>query len=201
MKKWVDAIKRIMDVTASGIAIIILGPLLIVIALLIFILYPGPVFFNQKRLGQYGKEFCIYKFRTMVVNAEDILKSNSSLYAEYVKNSFSLDTNRDPRVTKLGKFLRQTSLDELPQFFNVVKGDMSLVGPRPIVQEEIKHYDGQTQAFLSVKPGITGYWQVSGRDDIHYPERVDVEMHYISNHNVWLDIYIIMKTITSVVLR
>lgn len=136
----------------------------------------------------------------MVINAEDILKENAGLYQEYVSNGFFLDVNKDPRVTKFGKFLRKTSLDELPQFINTLKGELSLVGPRPIVQEELGHYAGQTNEFLSVRPGITGYWQACGRSDIRYPERVNVEMYYVYNHNLWLDLQIIMRTFSSVIL-
>lgn len=193
--------KRLMDLLGSIVALIIFLPLMIIIALLIRLTDSGPVIFKQKRLGRYGKEFTMYKFRSMVVNAEEILKNNSSLYAEYVNNSFCINVNKDPRVTRIGKYLRKTSLDELPQFFNVLQGDMSLVGPRPIVKEELKHYVNQAADFLNVKPGVTGYWQVSGRDDIPYPERVEVEMYYVQNHTIWFDLKIILKTAVSVFQR
>lgn len=193
--------KRLVDFMGSIAAILLFSPLGAVIALLVILSDSGSVIFKQKRLGQYGKEFYIYKFRTMVANAEEILKSNIDLYREYENNSFSLDGNNDPRVTKLGKFLRKTSLDEIPQFINVLKGEMSLVGPRPIIQEEIKHYKDKREDLLSVRPGITGYWQVCGRSKIRYPERVDVELYYVYNQSLWLDVKILFQTLTSVVLR
>ncbi|MGE2643769.1 sugar transferase, partial [Escherichia coli] len=141
------------------------------IFLLISILYmigdnKGPVFFKQIRMGKNGKEFYIYKFRSMIVNAEEKLRSNEVLYKKYIDNNYKLEPSEDPRITKVGQFLRKTSLDELPQFLNVLKGDMSLVGPRPVVQEELVEYGKRKDEFLSVKPGLTGYWQVSGRSDV-----------------------------------
>lgn len=189
-----EGMKRLVDLLGSSVALVMLLPLMLAIALLVRLSGPGPVIFKQKRVGRYGKEFNIFKFRSMVTEAEDILKNDPALYQEYLRNSFHIDTDRDPRVTPIGRFLRNTSLDELPQLLNVFLGDMSIVGPRPVVREELKYYGGRTKDFLSVKPGITGYWQVSGRDGIPYPQRVGVELYYVQNHTLWLDLKIIFWT-------
>ncbi|WP_409306114.1 sugar transferase [Peribacillus sp. SCS-155] len=161
----------------------------------------GPILFKQKRVGKNGEIFFIYKFRSMVVNAEEVLKKNKQLYAKYVKNNYKLEQSEDPRITKVGRFLRKTSLDELPQLINVLKGEMSLVGPRPVVLDELKEYGARTSDFLSVSPGLTGYWQVSGRSDIGYPERVDIELYYVYHQSLKLDIIILLKSVLFVVLR
>ncbi|MGR5987506.1 MULTISPECIES: sugar transferase [Bacillus] len=194
--------KRILDFIGAIIGLVIFSPIFIVIS----ILYmwgdnKGPVFFKQVRMGKNGKEFHIYKFRSMIVNAEGKLKENELLYKKYVANNYKLEPNEDPRITKLGQFLRKTSLDELPQFINVLKGNMSLVGPRPVVKEELKEYGHREREFLSVKPGITGYWQVSGRSDVGYPERVELELHYVDNASLYFDIKIIIFTVINVILR
>ncbi len=194
--------KRIMDVIGAIVGLIVFSPIFVLIS----ILYmwgdnKGPVFFKQVRMGKNGKPFHIYKFRSMIVNAEGKLKENELLYKKYVANNYKLEPNEDPRITKLGQFLRKTSLDELPQFINVLKGDMSLVGPRPVVKEELKEYGHRECEFLSVKPGITGYWQVSGRSNVGYPERVDLELHYVYNASLYFDIKIIFFTVINVILR
>ncbi|MEK4962231.1 sugar transferase [Bacillus sp. FSL M7-0110] len=194
--------KRIMDLLGAIVGLIVFSP----IFLLISILYmtgdnKGPIFFKQIRMGKDGKEFHIYKFRSMVINAEEKLKGNEILYKKYIDNNYKLEPNEDPRITKVGQFLRKTSLDELPQFLNVLKGDMSLVGPRPVVQEELIEYGKRKDEFLSVKPGLTGYWQVSGRSDVGYPERVDLELYYIYNCSIWFDMKIIFLTMVHVIMR
>lgn len=161
----------------------------------------GPLFFKQKRIGQQGKEFDIYKFRSMVCNAEEILKKDEVLYRKYVANNYKIAADDDPRITAFGKFIRKTSLDELPQFINVLKGDMSLVGPRPLVKAELSEYHGREDFLLSVKPGITGYWQVCGRSDVHYPERADIELFYVRHQCLLLDVEILYKTILLVLKR
>ncbi|PFB59975.1 multidrug MFS transporter [Bacillus anthracis] len=193
-------LKRVMDLSGAIVGLIIFSP----IFLLISILYmtgdnKGPVFFKQIRMGKNGEEFHIYKFRSMIVNAEEKLRSNEVLYKKYIDNNYKLEPSEDPRITKVGQFLRKTSLDELPQFLNVLKGDMSLVGPRPVVQEELVEYGERKDEFLSVKPGLTGYWQVSGRSDVGYPERVDLELYYAYNASLWLDIKILLLTVKDVV--
>ncbi|MCP9280273.1 multidrug MFS transporter [Bacillus wiedmannii] len=191
-----------MDLIGAIVGLIIFSP----IFLLISILYmtgdnKGPIFFKQIRMGKNGKEFYIYKFRSMIVNAEEKLKRNEILYRKYIDNNYKLEPSEDPRITKVGQFLRKTSLDELPQFLNVLKGDMSLVGPRPVVQEELMEYGKRKDEFLSVKPGLTGYWQVSGRSDVGYPERVELELHYIYNCSILFDMKIIFLTMVHVIMR
>lgn len=195
-------VKRLMDILGATIGIVISSPFFLIISLLyLFGDNKGPVFFKQVRIGKDGKEFKIYKFRSMVVNAEEKLKANKLLYKKYIQNSYKLEPEEDPRITNTGRFLRKTSLDELPQLFNVLKGDMSLVGPRPVVAEELEEYSYRKPDFLSVQPGVTGYWQVSGRSEVLYPERVDVELYYVYNQSLLLDVKILIKTVLVVILR
>ncbi|MCI1857416.1 MAG: sugar transferase [Sporolactobacillus sp.] len=194
--------KRLIDIIGAIFGLIITSPIFAIISLLyLFGSQKGPVFFRQKRIGQYGKPFYIYKFRSMVVNAENKLKSDKDLYKKYVENSFKLEPDEDPRITKIGRFLRKTSLDELPQFFNVLKGEMSLVGPRPVVKEELINYEGQVELFLSVRPGVTGYWQAYGRSTVEYPERAEQELSYIKRRSFILDVKILFVTFYSVFSR
>jgi len=194
--------KRGIDIIGALAGITIFLPLFLIISFMIKVREPqGHVFFKQKRIGKNGKVFNIIKFRSMLVNAEERLKENAELYRKYVENNYKLEQNEDPRITKFGAFLRRTSLDELPQFVNVLKGDMSLVGPRPVVTEELREYGELKRKFLSVKPGITGYWQVSGRSDVGYPQRVDLELYYVDNMTIWLDIKIILITAWSVLAK
>lgn len=195
-------IKRLIDITGALFGLIICLPLFIIVGL--FFMFgenKGPVFFKQERFGLNGTLFRIYKFRSMVVEADKKLKSNPKLYAKYIKNNYKLEPHEDPRITKFGHFLRQTSIDEIPQLINVLKGEMSLVGPRPIVKEELKEYKDKKDIFLSVKPGITGYWQSNGRSNIGYPERVNIELYYIYNRSLWLDLKIIVKTLGSIITK
>lgn len=197
-----NLLKRCIDICGAVVGLIIFSPVFVLIP----ILYmrgegKGPVFFRQIRIGKNGEEFHIYKFRSMVVNAEDKLKKNEVLYKKYIENNYKLEPEEDPRITGVGGFLRKTSLDELPQFINVLKGDMSLVGPRPVVLEELKEYGDRKDEFLSVKPGLTGYWQVSGRSDVGYPERVDIELYYVYNQSILLDLKILLQTCLLVILR
>jgi exopolysaccharide production protein ExoY len=195
-------IKRDLDIVLATIGIIVLFPLFLIIAILIKVQDPkGPVFFRQPRIGKQAKIFNIFKFRSMVIGAEQRLKDDVELYDKYVANNYKLEPKEDPRITAIGRFLRRTSLDELPQLFNVLKGEMSLVGPRPVVSQELKEYQEKKVDFLSVKPGITGYWQVSGRSDIGYPERVDLELYYIYNKSIPLDLKILVTTVWSVILK
>lgn len=157
----------------------------------------GPLFFKQARVGLNGEYFYIYKFRSMVVNADEKLRNNVALYQKYVNNNFKLEPCDDPRITKLGEFLRKTSIDELPQFINVLKGEMSIVGPRPVVKEELSEYN--EEKLLSVKPGIMGLWQAQGRSNIGYPERANIEMEYVDRASVFLDLKIMVKNIIIVI--
>lgn len=161
--------------------------------------YKGSIFFTQYRAGLRGKKFKIIKFRSMVENAEEILISNKELYEKYKNNSYKLPPNEDPRLTNIGDFIRRTSIDEVPQFINLVLGDMSLIGPRPILENELDEYSKEEQeVLLSVRPGITGIWQVSGRSQVYYPERCEMELYYPRNQSLWLDIKIFFLTIRRV---
>ena len=192
--------KRIFDIVATVCGGILILPILAIIAILIYLDSPGPIVFGHKRVGQGGKSFFCYKFRSMVPNAqealEQYLKDNPTAREEWERD-FKLKD--DPRVTRIGKFLRKTSLDELPQLWNVLVGDMSLVGPRPIVRDEIVKYGDYINDFYLVPPGITGVWQVSGRSDTTYEERVLMDSWYVHNWSVWIDIVYLLKTVLAVV--
>ena len=199
-KKSNRIIKRIFDIVATVCGGILILPILAIVAILIYIDSPGPIVFGHKRVGQGGKEFPCYKFRSMVPNAQEALevylKENPAAREEWERD-FKLKD--DPRVTRIGKFLRKTSLDELPQLWNVLVGDMSLVGPRPIVRDEIVKYGDYINDFYLVPPGITGVWQVSGRSDTTYEERVLMDSWYVHNWSVWIDIVYLLKTVLAVV--
>ena len=185
---------KLFDVIGSMIALVLFSPILFFSSLLILFNSGFPILFKQKRIGKKGKIFLVYKFRTMRKDAEKILKNNDDLYLKYVNNDYKLKPEEDPRILKFGNFLRKSSIDEIPQFFNVLRGEMSLVGPRPIVPSEIERYGVYTDEFTTVKPGITGLWQVCGRSDINYPERKYLDLIYIRNKSLILDIKIILKT-------
>ena len=192
--------KRIFDIIATVIGGILILPVIAIVAILIYLDSPGPIVFGHKRVGQGGKEFPCYKFRSMVPNAQEALeiylKENPAAREEWERD-FKLKD--DPRVTKIGKFLRKTSLDELPQLWNVLIGDMSLVGPRPIVRAEVEKYGEYINDFYLVPPGITGVWQVSGRSDTTYEERVLMDSWYVHNWSVWIDIVYLVKTVFAVI--
>lgn len=191
-----DFVKRFADIICSAIAIILLSPFFIIISIAIKATSKGPAIFVHKRVGKNGKEIGIYKFRSMVMNAEELIKEfTPEQKAEFQKN-FKLEN--DPRITKIGKFLRKTSLDELPQLFNVLKGDLSLVGPRPIIQKETEIYGEYKKMLLSVKPGLTGFWAANGRSDTSYKRRRAMEIYYVKNRSLLFDIKIILKTAVSV---
>jgi lipopolysaccharide/colanic/teichoic acid biosynthesis glycosyltransferase len=184
--------KRIFDLFFSTIALLILSPLLGIIAMIIKLSSPGPVFFRRQLIGQHGKPFVALKFRSMVENAHELLQKDNNLLAEYQK---SLKIKKDPRVTKIGNLLRKTSLDELPQFINVFKGEMSVVGPRMLGDIEWNKYGEAKAKVLSVKPGITGLWQVSGHHEVTFEERIQYDLFYINNWNLPMDLRIILKTV------
>jgi exopolysaccharide biosynthesis polyprenyl glycosylphosphotransferase len=194
----VDAVlKKTLDLVAATSLLLILSPLLLLIAALVRLDAPGPALHRRRVLGEAGRPFDAFKFRTMVVDADAVLAADASLKEAFVSN-FKLKD--DPRVTRLGRILRRTSLDELPQLINVLRGEMSLVGPRMIVADEAVRFGKWQMNLLTVKPGITGPWQVEGRNNIPYEERVRLSMHYIRNYSLWLDIEILVRTI-AVVLR
>ncbi|PLT36027.1 multidrug MFS transporter [Bacillus sp. V5-8f] len=195
-------VKRTIDFVGALIALVLTLPVWIVIGVFyIFGENKGPVFFKQQRTGKNGEIFHIYKFRSMIMNADQKLKENQELYEKYIANSYKLEPHEDPRITKLGEFLRKTSLDEIPQIINVLKGEMSLIGPRPVIQDELMEYGNRVNEFLSVKPGMSGYWQVCGRSSVLYPERVNMELYYVQKQSVKLDTWILFKTIEIVLLR
>jgi exopolysaccharide production protein ExoY len=195
-------IKRAIDFTGALLMLALAAPLMIVLAALVKISSSGSVLFRQERLGKNGRRIYIYKFRTMRSDAESILQKNKKLYSEYVKNNYKLPKGKDPRITPLGQILRQTSLDELPQLINVIKGEMSLVGPRPVVPGEIEQYGDCASLLLSVHPGLTGQWQVSGRSDIaDYAHRVKLDMEYLRDQSAATDLRILLRTLPAVLLR
>lgn len=188
--------RRAFDIAFSSMALLVTLPLMFIIVLFIRLSSRGPAFYRQRRLGLRGRPFDCLKFRTMVSNADevlaDLLRNDPDLRKEF-EDKHKL-TN-DPRITAIGRILRRTSLDELPQFINVLKGEMSVVGPRPIVSEEMSRYGQFLGMVLSVRPGITGLWQVSGRNDLTYDKRVELDCSYVENKNLALDLKIIFKTL------
>lgn len=189
-------IKRIIDIFISFISLIILLPIFLMIGFSIKLESKGPIFFVHKRIGKNGKIIKIYKFRTMVQNAEELIKSFTPEQMKEFKENFKLDN--DPRITKIGKILRKTSLDELPQLINILKGELSIIGPRPVIEEELEKYGENKSKFLSVTPGLTGYWASNGRSNISYEERMKMELFYIDNMSWKMDIKVFFKTIISV---
>ena len=191
-----DFVKRFADIICSAIAIILLSPFFIIISIAIKATSKGPVIFVHKRVGKNGKKIGIYKFRSMVMNAEELIEKFTPEQKEEFKKNFKL--KNDPRITKIGKFLRKTSLDELPQLFNILKGDLSIVGPRPIMEVETKIYGKYKDMLLSVKPGLTGFWAANGRSGTSYKRRRAMEIYYVKNRSLLFDIKIIFKTVISV---
>lgn len=190
-------VKRTTDVTLSTIAMIALMPLFLIIALAIKLESRGPVFFKHTRVGKDGKIIQIYKFRSMVDNAEDLIKKFTPEQMKEYKENYKL--KNDPRITKVGKILRKTSLDELPQLINIIKGDLSIIGPRPVVSEELKKYGMNIEKFLSVTPGLTGFWAANGRSCTSYEQRMQMELFYIDNLSFKMDAKVFAKTVESVV--
>jgi exopolysaccharide production protein ExoY len=193
------AASRCLDLLIASLALLFFLPLLALIALAIKLFDPGPVIFRHRRIGKDGQEFLCWKFRSMVVDAEArldaLLRANPSARHEWAETQ---KLTNDPRVTPLGRFLRKSSLDELPQLINVLKGDMSIVGPRPIVEAEAERYGHYFALYCLVRPGLTGLWQISGRSDVRYFERVLLDARYISSKSVMRDLKIIMLTVPSV---
>lgn len=195
-----DFFKRLFDVLFSLSVLIVFSPLYLLLGLLIALSSPGSILYVQERVGKNYKKFRCLKFRTMVKNADEILlemlSSNPHISQEFEEN-FKL--KHDPRITKIGRFLRLTSLDEFPQFWNVLMGDMSVVGPRPLVVQELPKYGKHIDKVLTIRPGITGLWQVSGRNDIPYPRRIQIDLYYVNFKNFWMDLWIVVKTIGIVI--
>ena len=198
---WSQRLKRALDLVGTVIGGVLISPLVFAIAVLIKLDSPGPAFYGHRRLGAAGEHFLCWKFRTMHVDAERLLdkhlQDNPFLRAEWEQNQKLRD---DPRVTRVGHLLRQTSLDELPQLWNVLRGEMSLTGPRPIVDAEVPKYGEVYKLYKRIKPGMSGFWQVSGRSDTSYVERVEMDSYYVRNWSVWLDLIILARTVKSVAL-
>jgi lipopolysaccharide/colanic/teichoic acid biosynthesis glycosyltransferase len=191
-------VKRTMDILISAVALIVLSPVFLIVTIIIRATSPGPAIFVQERIGKDGVPFRMYKFRSMVENAEELLKGE--LKEKYEKE-FKL--HDDPRLTKIGKWLRHTSLDELPQFLNIFVGDLSLIGPRPILENELQYYGSRADKLLSAKPGLTGYWQAYARNDSGYENdhRQQMELYYVDHKSFALDVKIFFKTFSTVVSR
>jgi Undecaprenyl-phosphate galactose phosphotransferase WbaP len=198
---WNLGIKRFMDLSIVILGGIVISPFLLILALLVKIGSPGPVLYRHTRLGRNGTHFMAYKFRSMVVDADErlkkLLESDPEIRRQWEANH---KLKHDPRITGIGKFLRRTSFDEFPQLINILKGEMSLVGPRPIVDDEVEKYGEDYDRIFSVKPGLTGLWQVSGRSDTDYVSRVSFDTYYLQSWSVWLDLWVLYKT-AGVVLK
>ena len=191
------SVKRVFDLVISTIGLIMLSPIFLILAIIVKLDSKGPVFFAHTRYGKNGKKFKMYKFRTMYENAQDMINDFTPEQMKEWKENFKLQD--DPRITKVGKFLRKTSLDELPQIVNIIKGDLSIIGPRPVIEEELEKYGENKEKFLSVTPGLTGYWQANGRSSTTYKQRMEMELYYIDHISPKLDFKIFFKTIESVI--
>lgn len=184
-------LKRTIDIVCSLAGLVILSPVLLIVSILIKLESDGPIIFSQDRIGYKGKEFKMYKFRSMVVNAEELKKK---LAEQNEMSGPMFKMKNDPRVTKVGKFIRKTSIDELPQLINILKGEMSLVGPRPSLPKEVKEFEPWMMERLEVKPGLTCYWQVSGRNDIDFEDWMKLDIKYVRERSFWIDVKLIFKT-------
>ena len=196
-----DVVKRLFDIVFSLSVLVLCAPVYIVLAVTIACTSSGSIFYIQERVGRHHRHFGCIKFRTMIPDADrlldEMMAASEDLRQEFSEN-FKL--KQDPRITRIGRFLRTTNLDEFPQFINVLKGEMSVVGPRPLVPEEIERYGTQIDRVLTIRPGITGLWQVSGRNDIPYAQRIRIDVSYVKRRNFWLDLRIVFKTILLTVI-
>jgi Undecaprenyl-phosphate galactose phosphotransferase WbaP len=199
---WDRRAKRALDLFGVVVGGLLISPLLLVLATLIKLESSGPVLYKQQRLGGEGNPFCLYKFRTMHPEADEmltkLLQDEPNLRSEWERNK---KLRNDPRITRIGRFLRKSSLDELPQLWNVLRGEMSLVGPRPALVEEVSKYGEVYTLYQRMRPGITGLWQVSGRNDTSYEERLAMVAYYVRNWSIWLDLIILARTVKVVVFR
>ena len=189
------ALKRIFDIVLSGIALICLSPIFVITAIAIKLEDGGPAFFTQQRAGKDMKTFKMYKFRSMYVNADEKLKE---LLKDNEQTGHAFKIKNDPRITKVGKFIRKTSIDELPQLINIIKGDMSIVGPRPILPFQMEECNDYERQRLIVQPGLTCYWQIGGRANIKWDEWVELDLDYIEDMSLWTDLKMIVKTVPAV---
>lgn len=194
-------IKRFFDIIIAGLMLLVLSPIFLIVGVLIKLDSKGPVFYKHKRIGKNGEYIYLYKFRSMYTDSKEKLEAllkDPEIRKEWEEN-FKLEN--DPRITKIGNILRKTSLDELPQLLNILKGDMSIVGPRPIIDEEIEKYGFKKNKFLSVTPGLTGWWACNGRSCTTYEDRIKLELYYVDNISLKLDIKVVIKTIFAVLKR
>lgn len=209
LEGWGRIIKRTFDLVGVIFGLIVFSPIFLIVAIAIKLTDPGPVFYKHKRLSRSGKTIHVYKFRSMLVKYSTGAGYSGKTDAEILADEMgrpelveefkkAQKLNDDPRVSKVGRILRKTSIDELPQLINVLKGDMSLVGPRPIVADELEHYGKQVDTFFALKPGLVGLWQVSGRSDVDYAERVKLDIFYVENWSLWLDIKVLAKAVVTV---
>lgn len=196
-RKVYNLVKRIFDIVMALFALLILLPVFIIIAILIKSDDGGPIFYKHKRVGKNGKSIYVYKFRSMAVNADEIFSHFTEEQIKEFEKYYKLEN--DPRITRIGDFLRKNSLDELPQFLNILKGDMSFVGPRPVVSKELNKFGDSQDLLLSIRPGLTGWWACSGRSDTSYEQRVDLEIYYVNNYCAKLDFLCLVKTIGAVI--
>lgn len=192
-------VKRMLDVAGSGLLLVALAPLLMVVFIAVRTTSEGPGLFRQERIGRNGRPFTIIKFRSMQVGAEQRLAEDAQLRQQYLAGGYKLSLDADPRITRLGAFLRRTSLDELPQLWNVFKGEMSLVGPRPVLREELGDYGRYVGAYLIARPGLTGPWQVAGRDAVRFPLRGRFDADYVDNWSLVTDFAILLRTVPSAI--
>ena len=196
------SIKRLFDILFSLIGIVIMIPIIIIIKVIYMCTGDfSSLFYTHERIGKDGKVFRLYKFRTMVPDADEVLKKllNHKKYRREWQKNHKLED--DPRITKVGKFLRKSSIDELPQFINVLKNDMSLIGPRPLVKGELEKYHGKAKIYQSIKPGITGWWACNGRSDTTYKRRLELEYYYVKNCSILMDIAVVFLTIKAVLFK
>ena len=192
--------KRAMDIAIASLALVLVCPLMLMLVVLVHLSMGGPAFFAHRRVGRNGKVFRCYKFRTMVTNGDEVLQqylaANPHAAVEW---AMARKLQNDPRVTALGRLLRKSSLDELPQLINILRGEMSCVGPRPVTLDELERYGAHAPDYLSTRPGLTGLWQVSGRSSLSYEDRVALDSTYVRNWSLWLDIVLMLKTIPAVI--
>jgi exopolysaccharide biosynthesis polyprenyl glycosylphosphotransferase len=191
-RRW---LKAVLERTAATIGLVVLLPALVVVGLLIRLDSPGPAVYRQQRVGRDGRQFTMYKFRSMTTSAD---AEHTHLVDCNEADGVLFKIQQDPRITRLGGWLRRSSVDEVPQLWNVVRGDMSLVGPRPALPQEVARYDVDPRRRLVVKPGMTGLWQVSGRSDLSWSESVRLDVHYVDNWSLGLDLWILARTIRAV---
>ena len=198
--KNIDILNRTFDIFFSIVLLIFFLPLVFIVVGVLFFTCEGSVFYKQSRIGEQGKKFKLYKFKTMYNNADELLKqylnNNKKARKEWLNKQKLLN---DPRITQLGWYLREYSIDEIPQLLNVIFGQMSLVGPRPIIEEEVLRYGSFYKQYITVKPGITGLWQISGRNNTTYKERVSMDMLYLKKKSILFDLYILIKTVPAVI--